>query len=277
MNLANPISIEDHIINNLQKVGLPIVKLIEIIERKRPGTTKQGVYAIIRRLKKHEVVVVHNKNISLSNVWLSKMSEFFEQAGDNTRKTISAGNSFLNLGQGDKLQYYFRDPILTDTFWSHVFIALTDISSPIQPILIYDPHEWFLLARTENETGLFERINKRGQKLAILTGNNTELDKSVRKYLPNPLTMYETLSDLPFPKPNYYINVIAEFVIEVWLDEKINKEIDDFYKQNQVFGDSERLKLETILNQRGRNRFSISHNKRKADDLRRKFKNYFFI
>lgn len=183
MNIINPTSIEDYIFTTLQKDTLSIVQLIEVIKKKRPGTTKQGVYMIIRRLKKQEIVVVHNKNISLSGVWLSAMEEFFAEAQYNIKKAPSSGNSFLSLGQGEKLQYYFRNPILTDAFWSHVFITLVDASAPQTPVLIYNPHEWFLLARTDNETDIFKRINRRRQKLAVLAGNNTLLDKSVRQGL----------------------------------------------------------------------------------------------
>ena len=278
MSIIQPNSIEDFIINNLQKGSLPIVKLIKIIEIARPGTTKQGVYKVIRSLKKDEVVVISNKNIGLSGVWLAKMEEFFAKTSlDKTNAKDGPEKSFLNLRPGERLQYYFRNPILTDAFWSHVFIKLISVSPSNNPVLIYNPHEWFLLARQENEMGLFNRITERGQKLAVLVDHNTPLDKVIRNNFDNKMRMYETLPKALYPKNNYYINVIADFVIEVWIDKKVGANIETFYSQTNEFGPNERECFERILGQKGRNRFSISHNKRKADAIRRKFKRYFFL
>jgi len=278
MSIVNPTSIEDLIVSNLQNGSLPIVKLIKTIEVARPGTTKQGVYKVIRSLKKDEIVVISNKSISLSGVWLAKMEEFFAKARlDKTNIENGPENSFLNLRPGERLQYYFRNPVLTDAFWSHVFINLVESSSPQNPILIFNPHEWFMLARKENETGLFDRITKRGQKLAVLVDHNTLLDKAIRNNFDNKMSMYETLSESLYSKNNYYINVIADFVIEVWIDKTVSADIETFYSQTKEFGLNEKQTLEKILMQKGRNRFSISHNKRKADAIRRKFKKYFFL
>jgi len=277
MNINKPVTIEDFIYSSLLKGTVSIVKMIESIHLARPKTTKQGVYAVIRKLKKQETVVVHKKNISLSGVWLKSMEDFIDQAMYNTKQITSSGNSFLQLRPGERMQYYFRNPILTDAFWSHVFITLIDESVSEQPVLIYNPHEWFLLARNENEVGLFNRIADRGQKLAILAGNSSTLDKSVRSYLKNPLMMYETLPKNIFIKENYYINVIGNFIIEVWIDQKIQAKIDQFYLNNNKFDTLEKRNLEEILMQKGKNRFSITNNKRKADALRSKFKKYFFL
>jgi hypothetical protein len=276
MNITTPVTIEDHIFSILQKGTLPIVELIEIIKKERLGTTKQGVYLIVKKLKKQEVVVIHNKNISLSSVWLSTMEEFLTKAQYNTKKIISSGNSFLNLKEGEKLQYYFRNPILTDVFWSHTFLTLVELSSPQSPVLIYNPHEWFMLARMKNESDLFEKISTRGQKLNVLVGHNTILDKTVRNYFIG-TNEYETLPKPLFEKENYYINVIADFIIEVWIDKKVSLEINTFYKNTHTFGDVEKEKLEKILMQKGRNKFSITHSKRKSDAIRGKFKKYFFM
>ncbi len=277
MNLLSPISTEDYIFVHLQSGPLPIVKLIEIIKNKRPKTTKQGVYQTIRKLKKTEVVVVHKKNISLSGVWISSMEEFFRKAEHAIRNTDSPNNTFLNLHQGEKIQYYFKNPVLTDAFWSHVFITLVETSSPQLPVLIYNPHEWFLLARTENETGLFKKIAGRRQKLAILCANRTPLDKLAKTFLGTTTTHYEMLEKGLFEKNNYYVNIIGDFVIEVWLDKKVCGDIESFYQKSKDFGEAEKQELEKILSQKGKNRFSVTRNKRKADMFRSKFKKYFFL
>jgi hypothetical protein len=277
MNIASPKSIEDHIIINLQNGALPIIKLIEIIEKIRPKTTKQGVYLAIRKLKKQEIVVVHKKNASLSSVWLKAMEEFFVSAQYKTKNVTTTGNGFLNLQDGEKLTYFFKNPILTDAFWSHVFLTCVEASSPQKPVLIYNPHEWFILARTDNEIGLFNRIAGRGQELGVLVGGTTPLDTRTSQYFDNSMKMYGIAEKPLFPKNNYYINIIGDFVIEAWLDKKISLQIEDFYKGVRVFSATEKANLEKILSQKGKNKFSVSRNKRKADMIRAKFKKYFLF
>ena len=277
MNISAPHSLEDLILTTLSSGPLPIVNLIQQIRDRRPGTTKQGVYAVIRKLKKNEIVVVHRKSVSINNIWLKAMEEFLTRARHNTKTSTFGGGDFLNLRQGEKLQYFFRNPILTDSFWSHAFLTLVETSSPQKPILIYNPHEWFLLARTKNETDLFDYITNRGQELAIMIGGNTPLDRLARRYIDHPLKMYDTLSKPLFSKTNYYLNVIGDFVIEVWLDKSMSAQLDKFYSETTSFDDAAKDKLERILAQKGKNKFSISHNKRKADALRTKFSKRFFF
>lgn len=273
MNLTHPHSIEDYIVTFLQNSSIPIVELIARIQEKRPGTTKQAVYLIIRKLKKEEIVVVHKKNISLSGVWVTAMENFFASAKYSSTKETSDSNSFLTLDENKKLTYTFKNAIVHDAFWSHVFITLVEVSSPAQPVLIYNPHEWFLLARYQNEMDLFNKIKARGQKLAVLVGDNTPLDKTSRKHFDNEKLMIEFLEQPLFDKNNYYINVIGDFVIEVWLDKVVALQLDAFYTK----GEENIEELNKILDQKGKNKFSITRNKRKADILRKKFKKYFFL
>jgi hypothetical protein len=275
MNISHPESIEDHILILLQSGSLSSVELIEEIKKRRPKTTKQGVYLILKRLKKEEIIVIHNKQVSLSTVWLTDMEEFFSKANYSAKSVTTPGNAYLGLRDGEKLQYFFKNPILTDAFWSHVFLTLFEATSPRLPVLIYNPHEWFILVRRENESELFKRIHARGQELAILAGGKTTLDKIAQEYLKETNCMYSMLDAPLFPKNNYYINVIGDFVIEVWLDKHIMNQVESFYKSHEVCRDEEIKTLQAILMQKGKNKFSITKSKRKADDIRRKFKKYF--
>ena len=78
-----------------------------------------------------------------------------------------------------------------------------------------------------------------------------------------------------FKKDNYYVNVVGNFVIEAWIDPKISAEIDKLYLEYTPGDKSVRENFEKIISQKSKNKFTISHSKRKADKIRAKFKKYF--
>lgn len=274
MKITSPETIEEHIISHLQHGPVQTTNLISSIKESRPKTTKQGVYLILRKLKRQEIIFKHKGLVGLSNVWLSAMEDFFSKALHFSKQPGPGQNDFLILREGEKLQYYFNNPISTDTFWSHTFLSLVEVSPTNLPVLIYNPHEWFILFRTDNEVGLFKKIIDRGQKLNVLVGNNTKLDKLARKYFPEKCK-YKTLDKQIFKKDNYYVNVVGNFVIEAWIDPKINGEIDKLYLEYTPGDKSVRENFEKIISQKSKNKFTISHSKRKADKIRAKFKKYF--
>lgn len=277
MNIKEPKKIDDYIIHLLQKGPLKIVELIEKIKKSRPSTTKQGVYKAIRDLKKIETIVVHEKHVSLSSVWLLDWSNYISLAQHFYKTSNQSDNSFLSLGEGEKMQFTFKSFVLTDAFWSHAFQTLVEVSSPKNPVLIYNPHEWFLIAREVNETKLFEFIKNRGQQLGVAVGNQTLLDKMVRKHFDGVECMYDMLPDPLFEKTNYYVNIIGDYLIEVTLDQNISKEIDNFYNSHEVVGEKEKNELLDIVNKKSKNKFVISRNKRKTDLIKRKIaKNFPF-
>ncbi len=273
--IYNPKNIEEYILFFLQKGSLKTTELLKNIKVKRPGTTKQALYKVITKLKEDEVIVVRSKYISLSHLWINKMSEYFNTAKHLYTTEGAPSEDFLQLEDGDKITYTFKNPNITDMFWSHAFSILSEIT--IQPICLYNPHEWFMLGRYESERKLFDNIRSRNKKLFLITANKDELDKSVSKEFDNKNLFYYMLGENLFPKDNYYLNIFDDFIIEVWIDKKTSDLIDTFYKEHKVFNQEAEEKLKKILEKRGKNKMVISRNKHKADKLHKIFKKYFVL
>lgn len=269
--------VEDHILEILSEGQISTTLLINKIKAKRPQTTKQAVYKALRVLKENETIVLLREEASLSSVWLKRLADFTERAEMNYKSLDRPSIDFLGLKQGEKISYTFNTFEATDMFWAHAFDVLTDTTPLTSPIFLYNPHEWFLLARPESEVYLFNRMIKIGKKLFLIAGNADPLDMYASKYFDGNYTQYYASPKSLFPKDNYYVNVFDDFLIEVWLDPKVSESIDALYKKTKVFDEGIKKDLLHMIRQKGKNKFVITRNKRKADGVKRMFKEYFLV
>lgn len=273
--LGKDLKIEDLITEALSNGPLETGVLINIIEEKRPKTTKQAVYKSLRNLRKNEIIVKTKDEVALSSVWLKKLLAFVENTKINYKTNKNPSSDFLSLKNGEKIVYWFKNFEATDLFWAHAFDVLTDATNQSQPIFIYNPHEWFLLARPESEIFLFERLKKNNRKLFLMVGNKDPLDLEAKKYFDNQIINYYASPIKIFNKDNYYVNIFNDYLIEVYLDEKISNLINDFYKKTASFNEAAKNELMNIIKNKGRNKLVIYRNERKAKKISNIFKKIF--
>lgn len=276
MNILKPASIEEYIVKTLQKQAFSGSELLAEIKKFRPRTTKQALYSALRKLTSAEIVVMHNMRISLSSIWITKMAEFFTLAKHFYTKTVTTDEGFLNLEDGDRVTYSFKNPNITDIFWGHAVDILCEITPLSEPYYIYDPHEWFMLAR-ETEAPLLKKIAMTDRQVLILVGGSTFLDKYIIKQFEGTAVQYHPTNELLFDKRNYYVNIFDDFIIEAYLDETTAKKIDDFYTTTTVWDHEQEVSLKKIIADEGKNKLVISRNRKKAEKLKKVFKKYFYI
>ncbi len=277
MMIYEPKTLEEHILSYLQKGSSGTIELLEKIKVVRPKTTKQGFYQALRKLKKEEVVVVYAKRATLSHIWINKMADYFRTAESMYTSTSTPSEDFLKLTDGDKISYTFKNPDLTDQFWGHAFGILNNATSGHEPLYMYDPHEWFFLARHASERILFDEVLDRGKEIYMIVGGKTLLDKYVNKEFDNKKSFYYMTEEKLFPKSNYYINIFGDFLIEAWLDQKTTEAINTFYTDTVGWDEAAESRLAEIIKTRGKNKLVISRNARKAEKIKRIFKKYFVI
>jgi len=185
MNLIKKDSIEEYILNHLKNEPILMLKLVEKIKLDRPGTTKQAVYYVLRKMRKDNQIVIYKGVAALNISWLNSMINFYAIAKYNYTKTGYGDFSILNLENKEKIKYYFNDPIKADVFWTHILYLLISFCPKGEHYYLYNPHQWFLLLRSENEQKLFNDMVKGGRKVLQLVGSNNYLDKYVNKYFNN--------------------------------------------------------------------------------------------
>lgn len=269
-------TIEEYIIKILVKDSLSTVLLLSEIN-KIISCTKQGFYKALRNLKEEEVVVIHAKKVSLSYVWIKKQSDFYNSAIYKLTNKKTFNENFLLLEKGDSVTYKFNNASVADAFWIHTLSILNQQIDKNEPMCIYNPHEWFLLARNESEKSLFKSIKEMKRKLVVLVDNKMPLDNSVRKYFDFKASFYYIAEKRIFKKNNYYLNIIGDYCIEVWIDKKTSNLIDDFYKQNDELTEQSKEILLNIIKTRGKNKFVISKDSKRSSKFKKIFKKFFLF
>ncbi len=268
-------SLEDIVVDILQRGPVSTAHLIELVSKKRK-ITKQGVYFCLRGLAQQEVIVVHNKQVSLNVRFIKKMKTFFETASHHYLDSSIGTFNVMGLQEGEQITYSFRNPITTDVFWWDALYALSLLSPNTEPVYLYNPHEWFLLARRESELEAIAEITKKRRFLLTVPGT-TVLDKYVSRDFDGNKSQYHMVGEPLFSQKNYYFNVLGDFIIEVWIDKKIAEAVEHFYANIQEVTKNTIPDLISILEKRGRSKLCISRNKKKAEKLRRLVKKYFYI
>ncbi|MDP3769727.1 MAG: hypothetical protein U1A23_04480 [Candidatus Sungbacteria bacterium] len=269
--------IEQLILQTLQKGTVSTIKLIESISAIRFKTTKQGIYRVLRKLKDEEKIVIHGKSVSLNLHWIKNMNEFFSLAQFYYSPKVASSDGFLNVREKDKIVYFFKSLNLLDSFWSHAFHIFNEISNPKEPIFVYNPHEWFAYARQETEQTLIKTMKEKNRQVLITVAHNEPLDKELKKKFGNDLLQYDIADKKIFEKQNYYLNIFDDCLIEVFIDQKIAKQIDDFFKKTNIFDDKAREELFEIVSKNGRNKLVISRNRKKAEKYKKTLSKNFYI
>lgn len=275
MNIVSPKTIEEIIIIALANKSRSGQVLLQEVQKTKSTFTKQALYVTLRALLKEEVIIKHSMKFSLSKVWLSRMREFFENA-EARYGTRREGVDFLALEDGDKITYSFKNPEEGDHFLAHVFAVLTEIMPQNEPVYLYNPHEWFLLARAESEIELFHDMRDRKRNLWMLVGNNDPLDLWVKQYFDGTYLQYYIPEKPLFEKNTYYLNIYGTHIMEAHLDQTTADEMDVFYRTTAVWNDDAKKKLGAIVS-KGKTKITISKNERKAKKLKRLMGQYFYI
>lgn len=275
MGMKTVQSIEDLAINTLQKGSRSPKELVESISLIRANGTKQGVYRVLRKLKKEEKIVIHGRLVSLNLQWIKKMSEFYSLA-EHYYSFRAGADSFLNLSDREKIIYFFKNLRLLDAFASHVLHMLNEIVDSKESTFVYNPHEWFFYAREEAEKMLVDAFTESKRQVLITSTHSDPLDQGLKQYYNNDLLQYN-ISSKTIGKDNYYFLILGGYLIEVFIDEKMAREIDLFYKDTKMFDEEASKRLHELITRPSHNKLVISRNKNKIEKYKKALAKSFYI
>lgn len=268
-------TIESQIIYLLKDGSLSTIKIIDRIQKTRPDTPKQSVYLALRKLKSKEIIVLRGKMVSLHQSWVVEMKNFFTEI-DSQHLNPNEAN-LLNLQDGESVTYKFNSLVSLDMFWAHAFMLFVNTIPTGGSIFLYNPHEWFLIARKQSEVGLIKEVKRREIHWQHLIASKKPLDTEITKYFDGNLTQCHLLNKHLFEN-NYYLNNFGNFHIEVWLDKRAVEEIEMIYNTyNKLDIVVINLLRQIIENKKYKHKMKISKNTAKGVKIFKLFKKYFFI
>jgi len=268
MSLVKPKNIEENLLFLLKRGPQKCLDLVTKIKEIRPQTTKQAVYAALRMLKNEQSIVIAKGIASLNLSWLNEMTNFFASAKSSYVKNSNDG-SFLALADKERIKYYFQTVEKADIFWTHAVYILVEQLKEKEPIFFYNPHEWFLLARSKNEQAFIDSFAQKNHPFLLTAGGNAPLDKHISTSFDGTKSQYNMLTKPMFKENNYYLNIFGDFLIEVWLDKEIANEVENLYQTATSFDEGANAKIQKLLARRGRMRLVISRNHKKATRLKK--------
>ena len=167
MSLIKPQKVEELIVKRLKNGPVLTLDLVQKIKQDRPNTTKQAVYAAVRKMKAEEMILTVKGASSLNMTWINEMITYLDLAKRHYVNKGSQG-SILDMEDGERIKYYFTDSHRGDIFWTHAYFLLLENLASDEPVFLYNPHEWFLLAREENERSVIRSTVSAGH-LFLLT------------------------------------------------------------------------------------------------------------
>ncbi|NTW46410.1 MAG: hypothetical protein HGB18_05210 [Candidatus Moranbacteria bacterium] len=270
-------TIEEQILEVLRDGSVSTTELIRHVADLRTGVTKQGVYKALRKLKEEEKVVVAGKTVSLNLEWIHDMRDFFDSAERRYASKASA-MGLLGVGEREKVVYFFRSLNQLDSFWGgNAFRIFSDGMDSDEPIFVYNPHEWFFYLRPETEQSLLRSMSKRTRQVLITVTHNDPLDRKLKAEFDGERFQYHISAKRISEKDNYYFNIFGDYLIEVLIDERIAKRIDEFYKRTKVFDEAARREVSTIASEIGRHKLIITKNRRRAEKYKKTLGKDFYI
>jgi len=272
MILADKQNIEDLIIESLATQPYQTgPELVKSINKKRGVTTKQAVYFVLSPLLDSEVIAKVGVRYYLSKLWLDKVFKLLQVDFHH-----HVNEPVFSLAEGETINYQFPSLLTCDMYWAHVFNLLVVDISQNTPFFFWLPHEWLILGRREEELEIFKLIHRYRKTGYYCIAGNTSLDKEFKKKYTTEFIRVNIGNQLPF-KNNYYLNVFGDTIIEIYLDTKLARHIDDFYQSHSKASRENIQDFKKLIQEKFPVRMKISKNKKRAAKLRKQMAKDFYI
>ncbi len=271
----------EKIVESLYRGSMKTSDLIAFLSKGDDGPTLQGIYKSLRLLRKQQIVILHNRVAMLNSAWLAELQRFALLAEHSSPRPASDSGHFLQMRDGDRITYEFKNPIQVDIFWNHVLYILFDALPGQDRWYAYASHCWFLLARRTEELSLRDHMNKRGIRYLFTVGHKTSVDRSVIRDFDGLMSQCYMLNTPLFrERANHLgivLNVFGDYVVEAHYDERVTGQIESFYKRTSNLTQEKAKELEQIVSQRSRIKFVIFKNTAKAKRLSKMFEKFFYF
>ncbi len=243
--------------------------LVQLIETHRPNTTKQAVYLALRSLLGNEVIGKVGSKYFLSNMWLNKMDKII-------KSPAGTGDAIFGLKDKESISYHFPSILVCDKYWAHLVNVLIEHIPKDSTSFIWNPHNWFIIGRAEVEKDIFEGFQSNKKYCFFTTLYTSPIDMEFKKKWANKYVSISTNNKLGF-KPNYYLNVFGDFILEIFIDKKLASDIEKFYKENDKITDENAKKFQSLISKKHPIRMKVSKNTEKAEEFRKKLSKDFYI
>lgn len=255
----------------------PVGALVEVIAREEQVTI-QGVYKALRHLKTLEVVTIHNKQASLSLVWLDKEQQRLARTTQLYLDEQYLVESLVK--KRTKAKFTFHSMRELDHFWVQAFTILTNELDVREYSYSIQPHDWYYYSDLDSDAFWVGKHRNKQRISRIVLTHAGELDYLVVRRRKSELgRLYEfNLNSNPLKQKSHeYYNVIGPYVFKALFDQEKAKALDNFIASHSSLPLQSKDKevLRKIVDGQGLYTLQIEHSPQKVDQIRKKVKKYF--
>ncbi len=260
--------IEEIVLESLLRIQkMPIEELIKRVGQKRGGVTKQGIYRVLRKLKRDGKIVIYKSSVSINALWMEKLRSM-------TR--VPSGTSMFgdlsSLKKEEKVVVEARGLVETDALWSEAFINVEKKIAAKHPLYLYNPHNWTILAQPEIDRIHADRLRYKERPIFLSIGGRTPLDKETVQ-LAAQEKIHCSLSSL-FRSP-HFIAVIGDYVLSVKLSREGGALLDKVFREHALQKEAAR-EIE-MINGKIKARILIENDPARATEFKKKIARDFFV
>ncbi len=242
------------------------------------GVTPQGVYKALRALRHGEVVSVHNKQASLSLIWISKEKEKMAFA-ESAYRSVPYMEELLKGSKKHNL-WTFHTLNELDLFWTHIYTLCMEQVDVHVPTYSIQPHDWYSYVRIETDSYWIAKHRESGRLSRTLLTHSSELDRVVMRMRKQSLgSLFEyTLNENPLKQKNtLYYNIIGPYLFTVTFDTKVAHLLEEFIASHSTLPLTKdgQKEIDAIVREKGNFKLTIHYSEKKTGDMEKKVKKYF--
>ncbi len=224
--------------------------------------TKQGVYSVLRKLKKEGKILWVGRNVSSNLIWVYREIERLTETLPRTDLV------FENFANGRT----FRVKTLAelDDLWGQIFVSiLATIDVPLDSALFYDLHNYTYIHKVPTVEWYIDFLYKKVPKICLLIGSQSPLDTLLAKEMKH-ISVHQIKKKWP-----HFLTVLGDYVIENHMAHKPWKEIDVIFETRSKKTAHEELLF--LSQKKGNYKIVVERNKAKAEQIKRVFQKYFIL
>lgn len=252
--------------------GMSGVELQEAITAAQRPCSIQGVLHELRKLKADGVVMKHEGKWSLSLVWASEFMSLADQIYDHYLSNVP--EPWIMPEEGKRKTWTFPTLERANDVQVQMLSLLLNATGEKRVFQWY-PYPVLTLFRA-NQSMRLQQLLETTERVAFrIVGDRGPLSRDcLRRWNKRCVTFSDAVSSFESERENH-LSVVGEYVVTLSMTKDYTAKVADIFRDYRTIGDALTRGAFAALRERGKFKVTLEHKTRKANELRRRFVEYF--
>ncbi len=252
--------------------NLTVTQIHHALLKKKENFALSSVYQELRKLQSAGVVIRIKGLYALHMSWLIRLQSFLSESIDRNMRGDSLAALIPQAGSSFKWNFPCLSNVLY--FWTQILLYLLKQGQP-QAFFENVDHVWFQFAEDTAEKNFLDSLRIMKIPYYLTVQSDTSLDRSYQSLLKG-IKGEIIFGRSPFVNQSKfaYCSLIGDFIINVILDAKITRSLNDLYSNSKNTVNLLATQILEVMNQRGKISLTLRHHPEEAKKIRKKFVNF---